>query len=337
MSCPCCQLHVHDRRSFFDGLAPTAELVALAAELKHDAIAITNHGNVYSAPELFKECKKHGIKGIIGMEAYEVVPHTWDPDPEVTKAIFNTPYSEDNPRYHHLTLWVQDLTGWQNMCAIHSQSFTAGFKPKNQPLVDRATLERHSEGIMVGLGCMASRTNWAMARGEDGHAEAAWYKEVYGDRLYVEVMANLPEQVALIRAQRKLAAYLGRPTIATNDVHYLLQEDGVENGPHHTLVKGRYYRSKKTEIVAEATNDKSDSNTNRWYGSDEFYFKSGDEMLATGGFTRDEIERTVEVAARCSFDLTEDVEVPAPPEPIIPATGEDPVFEAWLSANGLAA
>lgn len=327
----CCQLHLHSAHSFKDGLAPVADLVARAAELEQPGIGLTDHGVLFGAAQFFKACDKHAIQGVIGMEIYEAVPHTFDPDPKGPHmAVFKNKWQEGVPRYFHLTLWAQNEVGWRNLCAIHTLSFTEAYKPKNQPLVDRATLEAHSEGLIVGLGCMASRTNVALAQGGDGYEEAKWYADVFGDRLYAEVMSNLPEQTELLRPQRKLAQRLGCPTLATNDVHYVAQADGVEGGPHHTLVQARRWKKKEG---AEESGDRSDAGFGQWYGSDEFYLKSEAEMLATSGLLPDEVHRSIEVLDRVDFDFLE-LPKPAAPQAPVPAEGEDPAFDSWLSVRG---
>jgi DNA polymerase III subunit alpha len=323
-----CHLHCHTSRSFFDGLTPVEDLVERCAELEQPGMAITDHGNVFAAAQFFKACGKQGVKGMIGMEAYEAVPHAWDR--EEHKEIYKRRFGE-GPRYFHLTMWVQDLQGWENLCALHTISYTHNFKPRNQPLIDRATLERHSEGIMIGLGCMASRTNQVLKHdGVDAAYEAAkWYPEVFGDRVYMELMGNLPEQQALLRDQRKLATRLGVERVATNDIHYRDREDGVEHGAHHVLVQARAFKRKRG---AERSEDKSDAGYGRWYGTDEFYMKSGQDMLATGGLQKDEIAQTVEVLDRTSFDFSQ-LHQPAPPIAPIPETGADPEFDAFCATT----
>ena len=326
----CCQLHLHSAHSFKDGLAPVADLVARAAELEQPGIGLTDHGVLFGAAQFFKACDKHSVQGVIGMEIYEAVPEHFDPENDEHMAPFKQKWTEGVDRYYHLTLWAMNEVGWRNLCAIHTQSFSEGFKPKNQPLVDRFTLAAHNEGLIVGLGCMASRTNVALARGGDGYDEAQWYAEVFGDRLYAEVMSNLPEQTGLLRPQRKLAERLGIQTLATNDVHYVAQADGVEGGPHHTLVQARRWKKKDG---AEESGDRSDAGFGQWYGSDEFYLKSEAEMLATSGLMSDEVHRSLEVLDRVDFDFLK-LPKPAPPEAPVPAPGDDPAFDSWISTRG---
>ncbi len=329
MGCQCCQLHVHSSYSFLDGLCPVDDLVARAAELGQPGLGLTDHGVLYGAAPFFKACKKHGIKGLIGMEAYEAVPHTWDPEQHAD--IFKVKWADLNgrDRYYHLTMWAISNIGWENLCALHTISYTAAYKPKNQPLIDRATLERHSEGLVIGLGCMASRTNQAIARGGDGYEQAKWYVDVFEDRVYMEVMGVLDEQVALIRDQRKLAKKLGIEVIASNDVHYRNQVDGIENGPHHVLVQARRFKKKEG---AEQSADKSDAGYGQWYGSDGFYLKSYEEMCATGGIMPDEVDRTLEVLDRSTFDF-DSLPKPATPVAPVPAHGVDPDFDAFIATH----
>lgn len=328
----CCQLHVHDSRSFMDGLNSTESLVARAAELGQPGIGLANHGHLYSAPAFFLACQKEGIKGIIGMEAYETLPHTWDPDPMGPHhALFKGKWESGKHRYFHITLWCINATGWRNLCAIHTQSFTQGFKPKNQPLVDRATLERHNEGIIVGLGCPQSRTNRALERGFDEAVEAAkWYFEVFEDRAVVEVMSALPEQVRMLSDQRKLAKHFGSKVVGTNDVHYVWQEDGKLKAAHHMLVMARKFKS--TETAAADTNDQSEESFGSWYGSDQFYMKTRDEMIQAGIFAS-EVDTSVEILNRADFDFLGQI-APKPPTAHVPAPGIDPEFDLYVASYG---
>lgn len=331
MSDRCVQLHVHNSHSFLDGLAPAADLVARAAELGQPGIGLTNHGHLFAAPPFFSACKQHGIKGVIGMEAYEAVPHTWDPDPEGPHVrLFKEEYDVNKPRYYHLTLWAMNQQGWENLCAIHTKSYTKDYKPKNQPLVDRATLEQHHEGIIVGLGCPQSRTNRALERDyNQALAAAKWYFDVFDDRVYVEVMSVLPEQVRMLSDQRKLAKYFNRPTLGVNDVHYVWKKDGAFNGPHHTLVMARKYKS--AAVAETETGDASDEAFGSWYGADGFYMKSRDEMIQAGIFPA-EIDVSLEILDRVEFDFYAMPE-PKPPTAHIPGPGVDLEFDAFVAAQ----
>lgn len=114
--------------------------------------------------------------------------------------------------------------------------------------------------------------------------------------------------------------------VGDNDVHYLCRADGVPDGNHHILVQGRRWRKKDTE----KSGDKSDSGYGRWYGSDGFYIKTRAEMAATGGFVQRDLENSLVIAERCTFQIG-DLPNPAAPQAIVPGPGEDPAFEAFLN------
>lgn len=328
MSIPCCHLHVHSRYSFKDGLNGLDELVPRAAELGQPGIALTDHGVVFGAPELFKATRKAGIKGIIGMEIYEAVPHEFDMERD--GGVFKIKWADldGQDRYYHLTLWCLNQRGWENLCALHAKSWSSSYYPsqRGKPLVDRATLEQHSEGLAVGLGCIASRTNRLLERGgvDMAYALAKWYPEVFPGRCWVEVHNVLPDQQALIRPQRELARKLGVPTVWTGDVHYLDQEDGRENGPHHMLVQARAFKKADTEVAS----DKSDDGFGQWYGSDGFYLKTGEDALADGGIQVPDLEQTLAVLDLVDFDF-DGLPKPKPPIAAVPAPGEDPAFDLF--------
>jgi DNA polymerase-3 subunit alpha len=333
MGIDCCQLHCHSSYSFKDGLNLPSELVERAAELGQPGFGLTDHGVLFGAPALFSACKQYGIKGVIGMEAYEAVPHEFDMERD--GEIFKIKWADLNgrDRYYHLTIWVLNEIGWRNLCELHTRAWTRQYNPsqRGKPLLDRASMERHNEGLMIGLSCMASRTSVTLARhNEDAAYEAAkWYVDVFGpDRVVMEIMGNLPEQQSAIRGQRRVANRLGIHVVATNDVHYRDRIDGVENGPHHTLVQARAFKKADTE---QAT-DRADDGFGQWYGSDGFYLKTGEEMLATGGFQIDEITRSCEILDKVDFDF-DALPKPKPPIAAIPEPGEDPAFDAYCAIH----
>ena len=324
-----CHCHVHSRYSFRDGLAHVEDLVDKASLLGQPGIALTDHGVMYGMPDLFKATKRARIRAIPGMEVYEAEPHAFDIERD--GEIFKVKWADlgDRHRYFHLTLWALDAQGWLNLVWLHSNSFTAAFHPsqRGKPLVDRASLETHSAGIAVGFGCLASRTNQALVRdGEDAMFEAGrWIAEVFQGRCWMELMGNLPEQQAMIRGQRRVAARLGVPCIATNDVHYLDRKDGAENGPHHMLVRSRAFKKADTE----ASGDRSDDGFASWYGSDGFYLKSASEMLQTG-FTAPDLTQTIELLDMVDFDF-DSLPKPSPPLAVVPPRGDLPEFDAWCA------
>lgn len=330
MTIPCCHLHTHSRNSFKDALNGVDELVDRAADLGQPGFGLTDHGVVFGAPDLFKHTKRRGIKGVIGMECYEAVPHAFNMERD--GEIFKIKWADLNgrDRYYHLTLWVLNVKGWENLCALHSRSWTRDYFPtqRGKPLLDRASLEKHNEGIAVGLGCMASRTNQLLSRGLDAEAyeRAKWYAEVFEGRCWTEIHNVLPEQQALIRPQRQIAKRLGLPTVWTGDVHYVDQEDGRENGPHHMLIQARAFKKADTE----RTTERSDDGFGQWYGSDGFYLKDSQAALDGGGITTADLTETLAILDRVDFEFDK-LTKPKPPIAAVPALGEDPSFDAWLA------
>ncbi len=316
--------------SFKDALNGVDELVEAAAAMGHPGMGLTDHGVVFGAPELFSQTKKHGIKGVIGMEGYEAVPHAFDMERDGD--IFKIKWADLNgkDRYYHITLWVLNAKGWENLCALHSRSWTRAYFPtqRGKPLLDRASIERYSEGLAIGLGCMASRTNQLLSRGldEEAYKLAQWYANVFQGRCWIEVHNVLPEQQALIRAQRKLAKRLGIPCVWTGDVHYVDQADGRKDGPHHMLVQARAFKKAGTE----QTTERSDDGFGQWYGSDGFYMKDGQAALDSGGIQIPDLTETLAILDMVDFRFDE-LNRPKPPIAVVPAPGEDAAFDAWLA------
>ncbi len=329
MTIPVCHLHCHSRNSFKDALNGVDELVDRAAELGHPGFGLTDHGVLFGAPDLFKHTKRAGIKGVIGMEGYEAVPHVFDMERD--GEMFKIKWADMNgrDRYFHITLWVLNEKGWENICALHSRSWTRSYFPtqRGKPLLDRESIAAHSEGLAIGLGCIASRTSQLLSRGldDEAYASAQWYASVFQGRCWMEVHNVLPEQQALIRPQRKLAARLGIPVVWTGDVHYVDQADGRENGPHHMLVQARAFKKADTE----KTSERSDDGFGQWYGSDGFYLKDGQEALDSGGIQVPDLTETLAILDMVDFEFDK-LTKPKPPIAAVPAPGDDPSFDAWL-------
>jgi DNA polymerase-3 subunit alpha len=323
-----CHPHVHSRYSFRDGLAHVESLVAKAAFMGQPGIALTDHGILYGMPNLFEAAKMYRIKAIPGMEGYEAAVE-WDFDMERDGEVFKIKWADlgDRARYYHITLWALTPEGWENLVWLHTNSFRTEYHPtvRGKPLIDRKSLSEHSAGLAVGLGCIASRTNQTLIKGDEDQAyEAAkYYADVFEDRCFMEIMGNLPDQVALQRGQRRIAHRLGIDVLAANDVHYLDRADGVEDGPHHVLVRSRAFKKADTE----ASTDKSDDGFGQWYGSDGFFLKSAQQMLETG-FTRPDLEASMKLLGMLDFDF-DSLPAPQPPAPQVPMLGDDPAFDAY--------
>ncbi|MDP3974744.1 MAG: DNA polymerase III subunit alpha, partial [Candidatus Jorgensenbacteria bacterium] len=203
-------LHVHSHYSLLDGLTKIDELVARVKELGMNAVALTDHGNLYGAVEFFKKARAAGIKPILGVEVY-VAPHgRLSKRPKI-----------DETRYH-LTLLAKNETGWKNLIALVTQSYLEGFYYK--PRVDRELLAAHHEGIVCCSGCVSGELarHLAAKRFADAEETARWHHTTFGDDYYLELQPHDPELWEPIAA---LGKKLEIPLVATQDSHYLTKDD----------------------------------------------------------------------------------------------------------------
>src|SRR3954464_10172005 len=209
-------LHCHSEYSLLDGANRIDDLIARALELEQPALAITDHGNLHAAWEFQEKAKKAKLKPIIGMEAY-VAPG----DRRVKGRA--TPGAKP---YYHLVLLARDMAGYKNLVKLSSLAYTEGVYSK--PRVDRELLAKYSEGIIVRSACLAGEiaTNFEAGNEAAAREAAEWYANVFKDRYYLEVQAHDSEGQAKHNGKVfALASELNLPVIATNDAHFLKQDD----------------------------------------------------------------------------------------------------------------
>lgn len=209
-------LHVHSHYSLLDGLAKIDELVARAAELKMEALALTDHGNLYGAIEFYQKAKKAGIKPIIGAEIYVAYERMQDRRPNI-----------DDKRYH-LTLLAKNSEGYHNLIKLITKANLEGFYYK--PRLDKELLRQYSEGLIALSGCFTSEISRAVANRKPEAAEriAREYQEIFGkENFFLELGAhfNYPDQKAINEGLTSLSQKTGAGLVATNDVHYVNPED----------------------------------------------------------------------------------------------------------------
>jgi DNA polymerase-3 subunit alpha len=206
-------LHVHSEYSVLDGACPIDALAERAAAFDQPALGLTDHGVMNGAVEHYKACKKHGIKPIIGLEAYFV-------DDCKTEAV--------KYERNHLTLLAQSDEGMRNLVKLSSAGYLEGYK-RGKANVDLELLSRYSEGIIALTGCLASRFCRRLVDDVEHeareHADALM--QVFGpEDVYFEVQKNgIAAQDKANEGIVKIARELGRPLVATGDVHYLRRED----------------------------------------------------------------------------------------------------------------
>jgi len=198
-------LHAHDTFSFLDGSGTPEQVIARCKELGREVIAITNHDNLYSPPFYERDCKKEGIRYILGVEI-RIVPRI-----------------EDKQRHkHHLTLLAKDNIGWANICKM--VSFAYGPGQYYLPSIDFEVLEEHSEGVIALSGCQTSYLSEMVLSNDLTEAVryTKWMKSLFGDRFWIEVIPIDNEEIHILApAARALSVKFGVPVVLTNDVHFL--------------------------------------------------------------------------------------------------------------------
>ncbi|HYC80817.1 MAG TPA: DNA polymerase III subunit alpha, partial [Solirubrobacterales bacterium] len=269
-------LHAHSEYSLLDGACKIDAMAARAAELGQPALGLTDHGVMNGAVDLYKACQKHGIKPIVGLEAYLV---------DDRKAV------KEQTRYerNHLTLLAESDTGFSNLVKLTSAGFLEGFS-RGKANVDMELLSQHSEGVIVLTGCLQSRfcRRLVEERRDDARAHLDDLIQAFGpDQVYFEVQKNgIAEQDKANEGIVRFARELGRPLVATADVHYLTRED-FDN--HAALL------CVQTKSTLEAPKMSFDTN--------EFYIKSSEEMHESFAEWPEAVPMSLEIAERCSLEI----------------------------------
>src|ERR671919_971460 len=269
-------LHVHSEYSLLDGACKIDRMAARAAELGMPALGLTDHGVMNGAVEMYDACRSHGVKPILGMEAYLV---------DDRRAI------KDQVRYerNHLTLLAANEAGLRNLVRLSSASFLEGFA-RGRANVDMELLERHSEGVIALTGCLQSRfcRRIVEERPADAQAHVDELLGVFGpDDVYSEIQANgLAEQDRANEGIERVAREVGRPLVATCDVHYLNREDYSNHGALLCV------QTKST--IAEPK---------LRFDTNEFYLKSPGEMAEAFSRWPEAVPTTLEVAERCDVEM----------------------------------
>ena len=211
-------LHVHSHYSLLDGLGKVPELVGRAKELEMPALALTDHGVMYGAIDFYLECRKQGIKPIIGIEAY------------VARRKMTDKTAGEDIKPYHLLLLAKNFQGYQNLIKLTSAAHIDGYYYK--PRIDRDLLSRHHEGLIATTACLASETSRLIENKDFKglNQTVGEYSEIFGkDNYYLELQhhPSIPEQQVLNQHLKSLAVKTGLPLIVTNDVHYVNSDDRV--------------------------------------------------------------------------------------------------------------
>ncbi len=286
---PFVHLHVHTQYSLLDGANQIDLLLEEAARQRMPALAITDHGNLFGAIEFYRKARKKGVNPIIGCEVYLAPGSRFD------KEAVASPQAADhdgdggyNP-YYHLILLAADAEGYRNLIRLVSLAYVEGFYYK--PRMDKELLRRHGRGLIATSGCLRGEVPYLLAQGRIEEAERAGreYIEIFGPgNFYIEIQDNgLEKQVRLNRELIALGGRLSIPIVATNDCHYLRQEDA---------------RAHDILLCLQTGKTVNDPNRMRFH-TDQLYFKSSDQMHAAFAEIPGAIRSTQEIAERCNLDL----------------------------------
>ncbi len=271
MSESCAHLHVHSEYSLLDGAAKIDRLAERAAAYGQPALALTDHGVMNGAVELYQACRKHGIKPIQGCEVYVTDDHT------------------KRGKRHHLTLLAENAEGYRNLVKLCSAGFLEGLQ-RGKPTVDAELMARYAEGVIAFTGCLASRFCQALVadREDEARAVADELIQIYGpEGVYFEVQNNgIAAQEKANAGIERIARELGRPLIGTGDVHYLRRED-YDN---HTALL--CVQTKSTLEAPKLT-----------FETNEFYLRSSEEMAEKFARWPQALASTLEVAERCDVEI----------------------------------
>ncbi len=265
-------LHVHSEFSILDGACRIPELAERAAELEMPAVGLTDHGSLAGAVQHYKHATKQGVKPIIGCEVYVC-----------------DDASKQEKGYAHLTLLAESNEGYGNLIKLASAGYLQGYYYK--PRVDWSLLESHSKGLIALSGCLSGRVSKALEESREGDAAGDLDRlvQVFGrDSTYVEIQnAGLEQQARINPLLARLAEGTGLPLVATGDVHYLRHED-----------------ARAHEALLCIQSGDSLKNPNHWrFDTDQFFFKTPNEMAHDFAEYPQALARTLEIAERCNVEI----------------------------------
>ncbi len=271
-------LHVHTEYSLLDGSCKIKELALRVKELGMDSIAITDHGVMYGVIDFYKAAKEAGIKPIIGCEVY-VAP--------VSR--FDKENSTGENRYYHLVLLAENDRGYHNLMKIVSKGFVDGFYYR--PRVDYEVLKEYHEGIIAISACLAGEVQQYLSRDmyDEACRSARHYEDIFGKgNFFLEMQDHgISMQKMVNQGLMRMSRELSMDLVATNDVHYILEEDAV---PHDIL------------LCIQTGKKVADENRMRYEGG-QYYLKSEEQMRELFPYAQEAIDNTHKIAGRCNVEI----------------------------------
>ncbi len=270
-------LHLHTDYSLLDGACELGELTAEAARRGMPAVAVTDHGNLFAAANFFHKANTHGVKPVIGCEVYVA------PDNHKNRG-------SEAERSNHLVLLCENEEGYKNLIQLVSTGFLDGFYYK--PRVDHELLAKHSKGLIALSACLRGEVTEAILNEKYDRARENAYRlrDIFGKgNFFLEIQdQGLEVEVRINRDLVRLSRETGIPLVVTNDCHYLTRAD-----------------SHAQEVLLCIQTGKTMSDTQRMkFATDQFYFKTVEEMAQVFGELPDALARTVAIAERCNVKIS---------------------------------
>ncbi|HEX4321972.1 MAG TPA: DNA polymerase III subunit alpha [Acidobacteriaceae bacterium] len=269
-------LHLHTDYSLLDGACDVDKLVERVASIGQKSVAMTDHGNIYGAVHFFDAAKKKGIKPILGCELYVCKKEDHRADPSGDK-------------YNHLLVLAENEEGYRNLIRITSEASVHGFYKK--PRISKQYLASHAKGLVGFSGCLSGEFSELLLKGDYDAAKASalQYQDIFGrGNFFLEIQDQGLEQEKRIHADMfKIERDLEIPLVATNDSHYLCEDD---HSAHDTM-------------LCVQTGAKVQDKDRFRFDGDQFYVKSAEEMDRLFPDRLDILRRTQEIAERCNLKL----------------------------------
>jgi DNA polymerase-3 subunit alpha len=269
-------LHLHTDYSLLDGACGVPGLIKRVAEVGQKAVAMTDHGNIYGTVEFVEEATKAGIKPIVGCELYICKKDDHRAPPE-------------GDTYNHLLVLAENEEGYRNLIKITSEASMHGFYYK--PRISKNFLAQHAKGLIGLSGCLAGEVceNLLANKYDAARAAAAGYREIFGaNNFFMEIQdQGLPEEHRIHADLFRLEKELGIPMVATNDSHYLCEDDA---------------HAQDVLVCVQTGKSVNDTNRLKFHGS-QFFVKSATEMARLFNGREDVLSRTLAIAERCNFKL----------------------------------
>ena len=270
-------LHLHTEYSLLDGFCRIDKLLDRCEQYNMKSVAITDHGVMFGVIEFYKKAKARGIKPIIGCEVY------------LTPGDYKSKTTDDKKRYH-LILLAENWDGYQNLIKLVSEAHINGFYYK--PRIDKELLRKHSNGLICLSACLSGEVqDFLKVDDYESAKEAALeYKEIFGpDNFFLELQDHgLVEQKKVNIFLKQLSKEISIPLVATNDAHYIDQDDAKT---HDVL-------------LCIGTGATVDQDKRMRFPNDQFYFKSQEEMNELFSDTPEALANTQVIAERCNVDFT---------------------------------